>query len=236
MQATDGFTVTAHFDESHAAKYDRRIRQFCPGYDALHDLAAVWCAALPPDTRFLSSGAGTGAEILVLGRRFPAWNFVAVDVSADMIQACRDKTASTGMAGRVDFFTGRLQDYPASAPFGAASSIFVAHFIKESSEKRSYFKSIAANLQIGGVFILADLFGDKQSSSFAPLLDAWLRHYASHGVDADTLARDRAHVERDIDYRPESELTALLVEAGFAPPVRFFQSLLFGGWATVRVA
>ena len=236
MQATDGFTAAAHFDESHAAKYDRRIRQFCPGYDALHDLAAAWFEDLPPDTRFLSSGAGTGAEILALGRRFPSWNFVAIDVSADMIQACRDKTLSAGMDGRVDFFTGRLQDYQAAAPFDAAASIFVAHFIKESSEKLSYFKSIAANLQIGGVFILADLFGDRQSSSFAPLLNAWLRHYASHGIDADTLAKDRAHVERDIDYRPESELIALLVEAGFAPPVRFFQALLFGGWATVRTA
>jgi tRNA (cmo5U34)-methyltransferase len=153
-----------------------------------------------------------------------------------MIQACRDKTLSAGLDGRVDFFTGRLQDYPASAPFGAAASIFVAHFIKGRDEKLAYFKSIAANLQVGGMFILADLFGDKQSTSFAPLLDAWLRHYASHGVAADTLAKDRAHVARDIDYRPESELIALLVEAGFAPPVRFYQALLFGGWATVRAA
>jgi len=234
MQAADGFLATEHFDESHAAQYDRRIRQFCPGYDALHQMASSWFEALPPDTRFLSSGAGTGAEILVLGRRFPSWSFVAADVSADMIQACRDNTASAGMDGRVSFMTGRLQDYRTSAPFGAASSIFVAHFIKERDEKLAYFKSIAANLQVGGIFILADLFGDKQSSSFAPLLDAWLRHYAAQGVDAKTLAKDRAHVERDIDYRPESELADLLVEAGFAPPVRFYQALLFGGWATVR--
>ena len=157
MRATDGFTVTAHFDESHAAKYDRRIRQFCPGYDALHHLAAAWFDDLPPNARFLSSGAGTGAEILALGRRFPAWNFLAVDVSADMIQACRDNTASAGMAGRVDFLTGRLQDRQASAPFDAASSIFVAHFIKGRDEKLAYFKSIAANLKLGGMFLLAEI-------------------------------------------------------------------------------
>jgi tRNA (cmo5U34)-methyltransferase len=70
MQATDGFTVTAHFDESHAAKYDRRIRQFCPGYDALHDLAAAWCAALPPDPVFFLQEPARALKYSRLGEDF----------------------------------------------------------------------------------------------------------------------------------------------------------------------
>ena len=228
------FDATTHFDESLAAKYDRRIRLFCPGYDALHQMIAPWLQDLPERSSFLSAGAGTGAEIVTLGKRFPSWRFVAVDVSPDMLNACQTRTTETGMASRVTFFNGRLQEYQSSDQFEAASSVFVAHFIKGREEKLAYFRSIAANLKPGGLFLLADLFGERDSPEFTRLLNAWLVSYASHGVSAKELVQDRAHVERDVAFVPESELVALLREAGFATPLRFYQTYLFGGWVTTR--
>jgi len=169
---TEEFNVTTHFDESLAAKYDRRIRMFCPSYDALHQMIIPWLQNLPDDVSFLSAGAGTGAEIVTLGKHFPCWSFVAVDVSADMITSCKDRVNNIGMDARVSFFNGRLQDYRSFTSFDAASSVFVSHFIKDRAEKLSYFKSIAENLKIGGIFVFADLFGDKSSAEFTQLLDA----------------------------------------------------------------
>lgn len=231
---SEQFDVTAHFDESLAAKYDRRIRLFCPSYDALHQMIVPWLQGLPEDSIFLSAGAGTGAEIVTLGKCFPSWHFVAVDVSPDMLSACRHRAAKADITNRVTFFNGRLQDYQSSAPVDAASSIFVAHFIKGREEKLAYFRSIAANLKPGGLLIFADLFGDRGSPEFAQLLNAWLLSYASHGVSAEELAQDRAHVERDVDFIPESSLFSLLSEAGFTNPLRFYQTYLFGGWVATK--
>ncbi|TDB38408.1 MAG: class I SAM-dependent methyltransferase [Deltaproteobacteria bacterium] len=233
-QPSEQFDVTSHFDESLAAKYDRRIRLFCPNYDALHQMIVPWLQGLPEDSTFLSAGAGTGAEIVTLGKCFPSWRFVAVDVSPDMLNACQNRASEAGMANRVTFFNGRLQEYQSPAPFDAASSVFVAHFIKGREEKLAYFRSIAASLKPGGLLVLADLFGDKSSPDFSRLLHTWLLSYASHGISAEEMAQDRAHIERDVDFIPESELVALLSAAGFASPLRFYQTYLFGGWVTTK--
>lgn len=231
---TDPFDVSTHFDESLAAKYDHKIRQFCPSYDALHQMIVPWLQNLPEHSTFLSAGAGTGAEIITLGKRFASWRFAAVDVSADMLAACQRRAAEAGMANRVIFFNGRLQEYQAPALFDAASSVFVSHFIKGQEEKLTYFRSIATNLKPGGVFVLADLYGDKGSHVFERLFNAWLLSYAAHGISAEELSLDRAHIERDLAFIHESELAELLREAGFATPVRFYQSFLFGGWMATK--
>lgn len=233
-RALEAFDATGHFDERAAAKYDRRIRLFCPSYDALHQIIAAWVRHLPERAEFLSSGAGTGADILALGKIFPLWRFAAVDVSRDMLNACHDRIVEAEMCNRVAFFNGRLEDYRSSTPFDGASSVFVSHFIEGRDEKLAYFRAVSANLRPGGTFILADLFGDKGSRAFGPLLNSWMSLYASHGVSEQELARDRAHVESDVSYLPEGELFDLLTEAGFDAPVRFYQTFLFGGWATTK--
>ena len=234
IQSSEQFDATTHFDESLAAKYDRRIRLFCPSYDALHQMIVPWLQLLPEYSTFLSAGAGTGAEIINLGKRFPSWRFVGVDISVDMLNACQNRVAEAGITNRATFFNGRLQDYQSPAPFDAASSVFVAHFIKGREEKLAYFRSIAANLKPGGLFVLADLFGDKDSPEFERLLNAWLLSYASHGISAEELAQDQAHIERDVSFIPEGELVTLLSEAGFVTPIRFYQTFLFGGWVATK--
>jgi tRNA (cmo5U34)-methyltransferase len=228
------FDAKAHFDESLAAQYDRKIRLFCPSYDALHQMLAPWFRLLPEHSTFLSAGSGTGAEIINLGKRFPSWRFVGVDVSSDMLDACRRRIVEAGIADRTAFFNGSLQDYRSPTQFDAASSVFVSHFIDNRNEKLAYFRSIAANLKPGGVLVLADLFGDERLPDFEQLLNAWLASYASNGVSAEDLARAREHIEKDIDFITEVELLALLNEAGFISPVRFYQTFLFGGWAATK--
>jgi len=234
MKALEQFDASTHFDESLAAKYDRRIRFFCPSYDALHQMIAAWFQSLPERANFLSAGAGTGAEILTLGKLFPSWRFTAVDASRDMLKACHGRIADAGMANRVAFFNGQLQEYQSSELFDAASSVFVSHFIKCRDARLAYFHAVSSNLKPGGVFVLADLFGDKGSSAFGQLLDAWMVSYATHGVSEQELAKDRTHIDSDVSFIPESELFDLLNEAGFDTPIRFYQTFLFGGWAATK--
>ncbi|MBG0810888.1 class I SAM-dependent methyltransferase [Methylosinus sp. H3A] len=233
-QSRGAFDAAAHFDEASATRYDRRIRSFCPSYDALHYIMAAWFEHLPERAEFLSAGAGTGAEILALGRRFPFWRFTAVDVSRDMSNACRDRVVAAGMADRTACFHGRLQEFRPATPFDAASSIFVSHFIAGWNEKLAYFRAVSSLLKPGGTFVLADLFGDRASREFGSLLEAWLVSYASQGVETRELEKDRAHIDDDIAFASESELLDLLNEAGFDAPIRFYQTFLFGCWAMTK--
>lgn len=233
-RAAAQFDATTHFDEGAATRYERRIRAFCPSYDALHRIAAAWVRDLPEGARFLSCGAGTGGEILALGAIHPSWRFVAVDISRDMLSACRARVVAAGMEDRVSFSEGRAEDFRSPAPFDGASSVFVAHFIEGHEAKLAYFRAIRANLKPGATFILADLFGEPAAPAFRRSLDAWLACYAASGVVAQDLARDRAHIENDISFIPEAELRELLEEAGFEAPIRFFQTFLFGGWAATK--
>ena len=161
MKALEQFDASTHFENSLAAKYDRRIRLFCPSYDALHQMIAAWFRSLPERANFLSAGAGTGAEILTLGKLFPSWRFTAVDASHDMLKACHGRIADAGMVNRVAFFNGQLQEYQSSEIFDAASSVFVSHFIKCRDARLAYFHAVSSNLKPGGVFVLADLFGER---------------------------------------------------------------------------
>ena len=226
--------IAAYFDEDHATIYDRRIRQRCPSYEALHTMLAPWLKGLPETARILSAGAGTGTEILTLGRRFPNWRFVAADISADMLDACRNRMARSGLADRVAFHLGAPHTLPADEIFDAATSILVSHFILDRADRLAYYRAIAERLRPGGVFILADLFGDPRSVEFPWLFDAWLASFAEQAVSADDQARDVAHIRRDIAFLPETELLSLVEAAGFEAPTRFYQTWLFGGWVMTR--
>ncbi|MCW5784275.1 MAG: class I SAM-dependent methyltransferase [Nitrospirales bacterium] len=235
-QPSNQFNALAYFDKTLAAKYDRRIRLFCPSYDALHQMLVPWLASMPEHSLFLSAGAGTGAEILTLGTQFPSWRFIAVDISPDMLTACRQRLLTAGLETRVTFFNGSLQEYQPQELVDAASSVFVSHFIKDREEKLSYFRSIATNLRPGGMFILADLFGDKKTREFSTLFNTWLGSYAAHEVSTEDLKQSRTHIEKDISFIPEADLFTLLSEAGFSAPIRFYQCYLFGGWVATKEA
>lgn len=229
--AARDFEVSAYFGTGHATIYDRRIRQRCPSYDALHAILPHFLTGLSGTARILSAGAGTGAEILSLGRHFPACRFVAADISADMLEVCRERMTAAGLAQRVDFHHGPVQDLAADATFDAATSVLVSHFILDRSERLAYYRAIADRLKPGGAFILVDLFGDMQTPAFSRLFETWLASFAEHAGDASNHELDRVHILRDIAFLPEAELVAMLEEAGFDAPTRFYQTWLFGGWA-----
>ncbi len=225
------FDPERYFDASVAARYDVGIRMSCPGYDSLHTMLVPQLKLLPTRARVLSAGAGTGAEILALAPRFPDWTFVAVDIAPAMLEVCRRRLAAAGVAeDRVEFFCGRVADYPEGAHFDAATSIFVGHFIAGPAAKARYFRSIATRLKPGAPFVVADIFGAKESAEFLELIRPWLAYYISHGTTPEKLSQDLDLILRDMDFMPEAEILNLLRQAGLAAPVRFFQNFLFGGW------
>ena len=233
-QPSPPFDAESFFSAELAQKYDEAIRLSCPAYDALHGMIPPLLRGLPADAAFLSAGAGTGAEIITLGRRYPGWRFVGVDVSADMLQTCRRRIAEAGIGNAVDLHHGTVEQYRAPARFDAASSVFIVNYIKGHEQKLAYLRSIAASLKPGGAFVLADLYGDRASPDFVRLMHAWTMMYVSKGVRGENLADLVGRIFNHIAFVPEDEVLQLLREAGFVDTVRFFQAFLYGAWVATR--
>lgn len=221
------------FDAQHAATYDDRWVPLAPLRDSLHLQVAMVFRVLPAAARVLCVGAGTGAEVLALGRLYPGWHFTVVEPSAPMLEVCRRKTAEAGIAERCSFHTGYMNTLPAIASFDAATSLLVSHFLTQRSQRIAFFREITTRLRSGGLLVTADLT-TAPPGRHEPLFAVWqrlLRHAGATTEQVDALVDAYG---RDVALLPESELESVLADAGFVDPVRFSQSLLIHAWFARR--
>lgn len=223
------------FNQDHAAVYDERFSKLAPFRDALHLLSAAVLTPLPEDARVLCVGAGTGAEILALGARFPGWHFTAVEPSGPMLNRCREKAAAAGIAERCDFHEGYLDSLPETEPYHAATSFLVSQFVLIEENRRDFLRQIARRLLPGGRLLNADLSADRSSSTYQETLEVWLRLMEYTGLPPEAIVQLRTVYGRDVAITAPDELEALIASAGFATPVPFLQTGLIRAWSTTRV-
>lgn len=223
------------FDAQHAAAYDDRWAPLAPLRDSLHLQLRLILQDLPANARILCVGAGTGAELIALARAFPHWSFVALDPSAPMLDVCRRRAEQEGVADRCEFRAAYVHELPAGAPFDAATSILVSQFLTERTQRVSFFRAIAARLRPGGILATADL-SLLPPAAQADLIGIWRRMMALTGATPAQLDAMLAAYGRDVALLPLPDVETLLVEAGFAAPVHFSQSLLIHAWYARRPA
>ena len=229
----------AKFDPSRAAEYEQQSRIALAGYDACHELAACMLAAAlgrGSEAEVLVAGAGGGArEIVTAGALEPHWRFTAVDPSQPMMDLAVTRLTEHGLLDRTAIVLGTVDDLSAEARFDAATLIGVLHHLPGDEAKRAVLRSIAQRLRSGAPLVLA---GNHYAYASQPLLlAAWGERWRQQGASADEIEARRARILQGADP-PHSEeaVVALLQEAGFAPPTRFFSSLFWGAWLARRTA
>lgn len=223
------------FSGEQAAGYDARSRVAIPGYEVLHDLVAVLLRSeLGLEARVLVAGAGTGEEIVRLAPGNPGWRFVGVDPAPDMLVIARRRIAESGAADRAEAIDGFVAELPPEPAFDAATLLLVMHFLPDDGAKLELLQSIAERLKPGAPLLLADLHGDPAASAFDRLLAAWKRRVVDAVGDRPEVSESFGKIREDIAFVPEARIFALLDEAGFDAPFRFWGGLLFGGWIARR--
>lgn len=148
--------LDALFDQQ-AAGYDARWVRMAPIRESLLFLMETVFAGLPEDAHLLCVGAGTGAEIGHLARRFPRWTFVALDPSTQMIAACRERAEREGFADRCQFHADVVDTLPDVAAFDGATCLQVSQFLLDPAVRTAFFASIVRRLRPGGTLAWADL-------------------------------------------------------------------------------
>jgi tRNA (cmo5U34)-methyltransferase len=221
------------FDQQ-AAGYDAQWTRMAPIRESLHFLLDTVFADLPEDTRLLCVGAGTGAEIAHLAKRFPRWHFLALDPAPGKIDACRARTERDGFADRCEFHGGLVETLPGNAAFDGATCFLVSQFILDTDARTRFFRDIGERLRPGGMLAWADLAWDTAAPDYPEMLRLWMRTMSGAGLDDEAIERMRAGYARDVAILPPDKVASLVADAGFEAPLRFHQAGMIHGWCARR--
>ncbi|RMB13015.1 class I SAM-dependent methyltransferase [Eilatimonas milleporae] len=212
----------------------RHMQKAIPGVDGFYTLVrAIAETAIARKGRILIVGAGGGRELEVLGPSDKTFAFTAVDPSTGMLDTAKACAAVAGAAERTEFIAGLVDDVPADAPFDAATSLLVMHFLPDDGTKLAYLSAIRDRMKPGAVLIHADVCLDG-TGMFRRTVPSFLRHAVLAG-----LSEEQAALGPDIiSGMPtigERRTRQLFREAGFTGTTLFYTGLWYRGW-TCRAA
>ena len=131
------------------ADYDRIIRTFIPGYDAMRAVQLELLAGvLPADrpSRVLDLGGGTGALAAAVAERFPRAEVELGDTDPEMLAVAAARCAPFG--GRV---RGVAQSF--TGPFPACDAVVACialHHVKDMAAEGSVYAQIRRALRRAG--------------------------------------------------------------------------------------
>jgi len=228
----------AKFDAARAGEYAQQSRVALAGYDACHELAACMLSAALGEgkpARVLVVGAGgTAGEIITSAILEPSWSFVAVDPSQPMLDLAVMNITRAGITDRVEAINGAVSDLDTTPLFDAAIMIGVLHHLPGDKAKHDVLAEMAMRLKPNAPLVVA---GNYRAYASQPLLmAAWANRWRMNGSGSDEIQAKMNKILHGAEP-PQSEeaVFALLTDAGFKEPVRFFASLFWGAWLTRRM-
>ena len=220
------------FNAERAKSYDERVRQHIAGYETLHTLAeTILAAEFPENASILVAGIGTGMEVLEWAPKHPAWRFVGVDPSKDMIAMAAEKVKAGGLSDRVRLSVGTVDSLPEQEMFDAAALLLVLHFVPDDGKKEALLSAIADRLKPGAPFLVATLFGDPASTRYKRMIGLTKAWALARGMDPQKAAELCDPSRTDLHVVPEDRLKDLFRYTGFIDVQRVYQAFAIGVWS-----
>jgi tRNA (cmo5U34)-methyltransferase len=221
------------FTEELAKRYDERNSRLAPISESLHFLMRLILEDCPTNSRVLSVGAGTGADILALAEAFPRWSFVATDPSLSMLNVCRERMKSAGLLDRCEFVHGFAHDVPIESEFDIATALLVGHFVKHE-DRPSFYREVVDRVRVGGCFLNAEISFDLSSETYPFMIRNWQAIQRLMGATDESLKAVPQQLREVLTVLSPDEVDAILVDSGIGTPVRFFQAFMISGWYGIR--
>jgi tRNA (cmo5U34)-methyltransferase len=218
-----------------ATGYDERIRKLFPFYETVHTaINAVLRVYLGPESEILIVGAGTGAEILELGKTNPGWRFLGVDPAKPMLDLAKEKIEAAGLSDRVSLINGFVVDLPIGKLCDGATSAMIMHFVPDDGGKVEFLRAIASHLKSGAPLVLMDANGNLNAPESELMIEAWKQQQVLAGVKWDEVESGMKERVNAIQFVSSKRNEELLAEAGFHRIQRFFQVFILGGWIAFK--
>ncbi|MFY8274887.1 class I SAM-dependent methyltransferase [Pseudoalteromonas sp. SSDWG2] len=214
------------FTGDEAIHYDSRIQRLVPGYELLHQLTRAQCQVqLKADAKVLVVGAGTGKEVLELAKENPQMQFVAQDISRDMLDIAQQRFNEAGVHSRVKCHLGSLEGLEGA--FDGAICLLVMHFIADDGGKAQLLKHIRAHLHNNAWLWIADLM--KPETQFER--DAQFVVCQQLGLTDIGVERTRQSFATSFFALDRMRFAQLLDDSGFSVAHCYFKALSFAGYA-----
>jgi tRNA (cmo5U34)-methyltransferase len=221
--------------ESGAAGYEKRIRNLFSFYDAVHvAINSILRSILAPDSKLLIIGAGTGGEILELGKTNLGWRFLGVDPAQPMLNLASERIRAAGLSDRVSLVKGWVGELPDDTLYDAATAAMVLHFVPDDGGKLNLLRDIATRLKHGAPLVLMDVHGDLSAPESKLLREAWKHQQNLAGVEWIEVERGMTERMKTIHFVSAARIEQLLAEAGFSRIQYFFQVFMLGGWIAFK--
>ena len=228
MSSTD----TEIYNAAWADSYEQRANAAIAGREGLYRICVAALANLSAPQKVLVVGCGTGEELVALAKALPAARFDGVYPAAAMLDYCRARLDSLALADRVSLHASTLADFASIQPFQGATSILVSQHLPDPQAK-AFFHQLHALIEPGGTLFTADLHipADQDRKDTLAL---WRTQAALAGIEPELLEGMLQRFGTDIRPRDESEIRAMLADAGFHRVLKAFSSTIYGAWVATR--
>jgi tRNA (cmo5U34)-methyltransferase len=215
------------FENERATGYNQFVEKWIPNYHYFLDhLPKLLRETTQKD--LLVVGCGTGNEIERFVQAHEQWKITGIDPSPEMIKQASEKFHTYG---NVILVEGLVTDLDIEKKYGAATLLLVLHFLDDNGNKLNLLKDIAERLASGATFVLLDITGDKNQIKQNLKV---LRLLLPDGLEEEQISSRLNRIENELFPVSEERLSELCTEAGFEPPLRFFQSSIYMGWLTKK--
>ena len=220
------------------SSYDLIAQQLIPGYASLARLAVSLLAASPlaagEGASVLVAGCGTGAELLEACAQRPDWELTAVDPSAAMLEASRQRLEHAGGSRAIHWQQSTVEELALEASFDGALSVLVLQSLADDGSKLAFLSSLARALKPGAQLVLVDLMQPERSPLQGQVEQAWQLFQRASGLQGAAEALEA--LSPRLHPIGLSRLSALVEAAGFSDAAPIFQALDFQGFLLQRRA
>lgn len=112
----------------------------------------------------LEIGCGTGRNLIVASRLFPAASFFGIDVSSEMLASARSKLAGSRRSRRIALALGDATGFDPAAAFGADrfDRIFISYSLSMIPQQRQVLRHSLSLLSPGGQLHIVDFGGQER--------------------------------------------------------------------------
>jgi tRNA (cmo5U34)-methyltransferase len=215
------------FENERATGYNQFVETWIPNYRYFLDrLPKLLSETNQKD--LLVVGCGTGNEIERFVKAPEQWTITGIDPSSEMVKQANEKLQTYDNATLIE---GLVSDLDIEKKYSAATLLLVLHFLDDNGNKLNLLKDIADRLFSGATFVMLDITGNKnQIQQNLKVLKLLL----PDGLNEEQINNRLNRIENELFAVSEERLSELLQEAGFEPPLRFFQSAIYIGWMTKK--
>lgn len=217
-----------------ASEYDRVIRTFIPGYEAMLATQLQWLGTTLPETGVvIDLGGGTGALAQAIAERFPQAHIQVWDTDPEMLAVAAQRLRPYG--DRVALLERSFHDpLPEAHAFVASLAL---HHIREEEQKRRLYAHIFQSLHESGIFLNGDCVMNSSPVADAEYYRTWEAFMESAGIPSAEAKRHFAAWAKEDRYFSIAAELRMLADAGFPFPDCFWKRgpfALYGGYKVTK--